>query len=134
MFRSQQHHLKKVDVSPKWSLYLSWPWVELKKGKLEEENRPKFDARSTTSPPLGCTQYYTSTSGIFQSYNFDGGAENFIEKMLYSACFRQAEGENKILLVDTISGKENKQIDLDFNVQQPVWPENLEKMLPDICS
>ena len=46
------------------------------------------------SPPPDCTQYYTATTGVFQSFNFNSGLENFIANQNYNACFRQAEGIN----------------------------------------
>ena len=46
--------------------------------------------------PQECLQYFTGTSGSFQSYNYNSGNGQLLDEQDYTTCFRQEEGENSV--------------------------------------
>jgi len=49
------------------------------------------DVRKSYRAPANCVQYFTGTSGNFQSYNHQGGVQ--LADQEYKLCFRQELGK-----------------------------------------
>ena len=50
----------------------------------------QISCSATWRPPAGCLQYFTGTSGLLSSYNYEGGLH--LASQLYSICVRPERG------------------------------------------
>lgn len=50
----------------------------------------QIECTNPNKPPSGCTQYYTTSSGTIESYNFNGGQLSTV--LNYAICFRANQG------------------------------------------